>query len=546
MGIHNFFKWYKANFKNTITYNITKYNNLQTKQILIDNLLIDTNGIIHNSAQKIFKYGNYENKINNIQVKQSVFEVYKDVCFSINEIVKISLPQKRIIIAIDGVAPLSKMYQQRQRRYKAFDPEKPLSKEIFTSSAISPGTDFMDGLSRYLSEYISRQLIRDYNWKKLEIIFLNEKTPGEGEHNCINQIKNYDKNETHCFYGADSDIIMLSLIKHDYKFHILRDNFYFKENEYISIYISSLSVALKYMLKCECNNFNEDNSIEDFVFLCISVGNDFLPNIPTLEIIEGGIDTIIMIYKNVYSKYGHFVKTSINGKYKFFNKEALKDFFRVVACLEQRQLEHKFNNTDSYFEDKIYNECIDENKILDITKYRKKYYKQKLKAKNLATLENICHKYLDGLNFVLNYYTNNIPDWEFIYDNNYSPSAFYLHRFIDIYNHKPFKQTYPVLPFVQLLYILHPKHHYLLPEPYQDIHKQPELSNYFPYEFEEDLDGKYQDWQAVAIIPFIDINILKNIHNKYNAQYKYNRNSHGKCIKFININNKISKIFENK
>ena len=251
MGIHNFFKWYKANFKNTITYNITKYNNLQTKQILIDNLLIDTNGIIHDSAQKIFKYGNYENKINNIQVKQSVFEVYKDVCFSINEIVKISLPQKRIIIAIDGVAPLSKMYQQRQRRYKAFDPEKPLSKEIFTSSAISPGTDFMDGLSRYLSEYISRQLIRDYNWKKLKIIFLNEKTPGEGEHNCINQIKNYDKNETHCFYGADSDIIMLSLIKHDYKFHILRDNFYFKENEYISIDISSLSV-LKSTLSLIC------------------------------------------------------------------------------------------------------------------------------------------------------------------------------------------------------------------------------------------------------------------------------------------------------
>jgi 5'-3' exoribonuclease 2 len=37
--------------------------------------------------------------------------------------------------------------------------------------------------------------------------------------------------------------------------------------------------------------------VDDFVFMCFLVGNDFLPHIPALKIVDGGIDCLIVLYK---------------------------------------------------------------------------------------------------------------------------------------------------------------------------------------------------------------------------------------------------------
>jgi 5'-3' exonuclease len=44
--------------------------------------------------------------------------------------------------------------------------------------------------------------------------------------------------------------------------------------------------------------------------MCFTVGNDFLPHIPGIEILEGGIDFMIDVYKNTCSSYGHLTKKS--------------------------------------------------------------------------------------------------------------------------------------------------------------------------------------------------------------------------------------------
>ena len=76
------------------------------------------------------------------------------------------------------------------------------------------------------------------------------------------------------------------------------------QRPYIWFFSSRLRECLAYELRV--NNlpfpFDPERAIDDWVFMCFYVGNDFLPHLPSLDIREGAIDTLIDIYKQILPK----------------------------------------------------------------------------------------------------------------------------------------------------------------------------------------------------------------------------------------------------
>jgi 5'-3' exonuclease len=98
-------------------------------------------------------------------------EVWADIMCAIDEIVHSVKPRKRILLALDGVAPRAKMNQQRARRFKAAQESDNVKKELrkqgkevqdlFDSNQISPGTQFMYELGKQLEWFVKHKLNTD-------------------------------------------------------------------------------------------------------------------------------------------------------------------------------------------------------------------------------------------------------------------------------------------------------------------------------------------------------------------------------------------------
>uniref|UniRef100_A0A8D2IZB4 5'-3' exoribonuclease n=1 Tax=Varanus komodoensis TaxID=61221 RepID=A0A8D2IZB4_VARKO len=227
-------------------------------------------------------------------------------------------------------------------------------KERFDSNCITPGTEFMDNLAKCLRYYIADRLNNDPGWKNVTVILSDASAPGEGEHKIMDYIRrqraqpNHDPNTHHCLCGADADLIMLGLATHEPNFTIIREEFKPNkpkpcglcnqfgheikdcqglpkekqgehdqfadcppgmEQEFIFIRLCVLREYLERELTMASLPFTFDveRSIDDWVFMCFFVGNDFLPHLPSLEIREGAIDRLVNIYKNVVHKTGGYL-----------------------------------------------------------------------------------------------------------------------------------------------------------------------------------------------------------------------------------------------
>jgi len=53
--------------------------------------------------------------------------------------------------------------------------------------------------------------------------------------------------------------------------------------------------------------WNLERIIDDFIFFCFFIGNDFLPNISALDIAEGSLDKLIDLYKLILPNLDDYI-----------------------------------------------------------------------------------------------------------------------------------------------------------------------------------------------------------------------------------------------
>ncbi len=518
MGIPGLFAWLRKNCPHLIR-TLPSHMSMSMQQE-IQNLCLDMNGIFHEACQKVYKYGNHSVPPSKIHQEKELppnvmrKRVFQEVGNIVNNLVYRVRPTRRVLIMVDGPAGNAKQSQQRQRRYRSVQD----TERKFDSNCISPGTEWMDFLSKYMDQFIRREVSHNRIWQGLSVIFSNEKVAGEGEHKLIRFIRNHGTSiESYVLYGLDADLIMLTLSIQNIlsigayslnppKFFILREDQYSKIPQLLIVDITMLREflieELTWGLDCSRNNL-----IDDYVFLCFLLGNDFLPHSPTVDLIDGGLELLFHSYSNACANHNsHLIVNPTSREDGVFSRDVLKDILHNISMSEKILLEDSVRKGEKFADPLLQKyirevgtvsvesvESFEEKKsYFDFDSYRTEYYSSKFPRN---TPSEVCHEYFRGMEWVYKYYTTGIPSWTWKYPFVYAPFASEMVSSLDTYQSKPFQIGRPMEPFRQLLSILPPQSKDLLPSALHPI-----IEN-FPSETKIDLAGKKFDWQAVVLVP---------------------------------------------
>jgi 5'-3' exonuclease len=489
----------------------------------IHNLYLDSNGMIYDVVRQM-QY-TPENK------EAFEAELLQRICDSIDACIAILKPTDRVFIAFDGVAPVAKLNQQRERRYKSWylgemeaQRRRELSnkakvaapKPAWNTSAITPGTKFMNALHKKLTEYYAAN---NGNGNTPKIILSSSNEPGEGEHKLFEYIREHaaeHADKTTVIYGLDADLIMLCMSH----LHISRGIYLYRETPE---FVKSINVALdekeRYYMdipefadavmenlrppihhgdKVSRRGAGRQGTAEtlgvwgalvapqlDYIFMCFMLGNDFMPHFPALNIRTTGIATLMEAHRAVFKPGESIIQAwpwSIHWpNYKKFVAHLAAQELTLIRKehgTRDRQARH-MRDTDK--EDDVMHDVL----MLPMTQreverhinpfepgWERRYYASLCDIHNAddKSIAALCRNYLEGMEWTFRYYTSGCVDWKWTYANHYPPLLADLVKHIpetynptNTFSFLSAKPKDPIRDVVQLCYVLPRASHALLP-----------------------------------------------------------------------------------
>ena len=226
----------------------------------------------------------------------------KEVSRTVKEVWTVAGRPKNVYLAIDGVVPMAKIRQQRVRRFKSAWLRKftgASNESGWDSNSITPGTAFMDKLTRELEGLVNEQ---GRGWKLSSV-----QEAGEGEHKLMRWLSTVNVPGTVVVYGLDADLILLSMIYSETlkkNLWLLREKQEFgaptmtgKEQEYSFMNIEELKLRV---------GVKGDNEVINYVCLMSLMGNDFLPHSLTHKLNDDGHDCVVQEFRSM-KKTGRWI-----------------------------------------------------------------------------------------------------------------------------------------------------------------------------------------------------------------------------------------------
>lgn len=306
-----------------------------------DNLYLDMNGIIHPCChpenkpapsteeemfQAIFEYTDHIFSM--IRPRRLLYLAIDGVAPR----AKMNQQRARRFRAAQEAEEKARQKQEKEEEEDSDSGEKEsidvlVTDSVFDYNCITPGTPFMTNISRALRWYVKDRISKEPAWQGIKVILSDSNVPGEGEHKIVDYIRRqrvaglealeesvlnggeksltYDPNQFHVIYGLDADLIMLSLATHEPRFNVLREDVFAQEeqqrdkcrkcqqsghvmancpNDQVTVRVAErkpfifLSVStLREYLNLELQPTDLERAIDDWVFLCFFVGNNFAP-----------------------------------------------------------------------------------------------------------------------------------------------------------------------------------------------------------------------------------------------------------------------------
>lgn len=585
MGVPGFFAWLLKNKKKLGAKKLIQ----TTVETKIKWLMLDTNCLLHPCVANImekYKEGMLDIKPDKDLRTQIEDYIWEKVQSCIDDMLDKVKPEY-LYVGIDGVAPMGKILQQRQRRYR-FLFDKKIKLNNFTSLQeldecigrtqtkttgikepvlpvssieLTPGTDYMERINIRMKKYMNKLGNRG-----IKYVYSSYHDEGEGEHKILQYIKlNLTPQDSIVIYGLDADLLFLSLgIGYDYDLYVMRETQVFSNKEVDLDEVPEYNYVEIKQLHMLISNLNI--STNDFIVLCYLIGNDFLPGLLTIDVKKGGLDKIFRAWDNLKNKLG--IKDGldetgqISSYLVFWDKikkryqidwEMLKGLFEELTWTERYTWKNmnrdkllNQNDLDPEEKEKLINikevekkeqmekfilgltnntDCLEKIEFSSSVEYYGYYLGINCMDIDKSIIITMVQNYIMGIEWCMCYYLDTCPDWTWGYNFMITPLIKDIINFFPSKINKFTNNPRTLNPVEQLILAIPPQtYKYTIEKDIIDkLKSNLKIGYMFPEEFSIDVNKEHILWKCQVKIPIVEYKEFDSEIKKLNISNDKNK-----------------------